>query len=196
MSISVVLVGQDSFTNMEKTRETLSAKQFQWLLLWSTKSCREQKRPNYKLQKPSETGPGHPESSEKDSELFQLISCEVCTNTSTGSRARVSRRPDSEEVLHICLDLPRQPPLLLTGTLICFFTPCPLSLDKIRKILCIYRRLWANNLNFVPSNISRILSSAWNQFYQVLIGTFEAAAFAGASSKMDISNMSSEGQGV
>lgn len=54
-------------------------------------------------------------------------------------------------------------------------------MDKIRnKKYCIYRRLRTNNLDFVP----------------VLIAVFEAAAFAGASSEMDIVVMSSEGLGV
>lgn len=48
------------------------------------------------------------------------------------------------------------------------------------KKYSIYRRLRTNNLDFVP----------------VLIAVFEAAAFAGASSEMDIGDMSSEGLGA
>lgn len=156
MSISVLLIGQNSFTNVEKTQETLWANQSQWLLIWSMKSCREQKKPNYKLWKPLETGPGHPESRRKDSEcLVQLISCEVCTNTSTGSQKESSRERerdgrrtpvktahrDSEEVPNTCLHLSG------LGSCLCWDSDlllharvrrtCPLSVDKIRKTVCV-----------------------------------------------------------
>lgn len=142
MSISVSLIGQNYFTDMEKTRETL------WAFLWSMKSCREQKKKKNKLQNygsPWKRARVNPRAARRTQTVPANFPWSLYKHEhGEWERERVAHESpgalvDSEEVLHVCL-ADTEP--ASAAAFAARWGPdhlCPFSLDKIRKILCIYR---------------------------------------------------------
>lgn len=103
---------------------------------------KKKNKTSYETMEAPGNGPGSTREQREGLKPFQLISREVCTNTSTGSeKERESRTSlvDWEEVLHVCL-ADTEP--ASAAAFAARWGPdhlCPFSLDKIRKILCIYR---------------------------------------------------------